>query len=100
LPSYAHGDHAAPPISESAVLEQSVKDLAIIVDEKEKVDDQLLDASWKEIKTPYVEQRGDGYYVVGFKHPTQGKTVYLLMANSGEYYSANFSGKFSGVAAQ
>jgi len=97
-PSYGHGDHAAPPISESAVLEQSVKDLAVIVHEKEKVEEQVLDESWKEAPKPYIEQRGEGFYVVGFKHPTQSKTVYLLMADSGEYYAANFTGKFSGIA--
>lgn len=94
-PSFGHGDHAPkPPISESAVLEQSSKDLAIIVDNKEIVEEQLLDESWKQIKEPFFHEKGDGFYVVGFKHPKQEKTVYLLMANTGEYYDANFTGKF------
>lgn len=97
--SYGHGDHnPLPPISESAVLDQSKKDLAIIVDNKEKVEEQLLDASWKEINDPMFHQKGDGYYVVAFKHPKQEKTVYLLMANTGEFYDVNFTGTFKGIA--
>mgnify|MGYP003394511499 CR=1 FL=1 len=99
MPSYGHGDHnPLPPISEAAVLEQSKKDLAIIVDNKEKVGEELLDTSWKESKDPAFHDKGEGYYVVAFKHPKEDKTVYLLMANTGQFYDVNFTGKFSGLA--
>lgn len=98
MPSYGHGDHdPLPPISEAAVLEQAKKDLVIIVDKKEKVEEQLLDTSWKDIKEPVFHSKAEGYYVVAFKHPEKEKTVYLLMANTGEYYDANFTGQFKAL---
>ncbi|MDI1226739.1 MAG: DUF6488 family protein [bacterium] len=99
-PSFGHGDHVpSNPISENAVLEQSMKDLAIIVDNKEEVEGQLLDDSWKDAKDPSFADKGKGYYVVSVTNEKANKTVYLLMADSGEFYDANFTGKFKGVAA-
>lgn len=97
--SYGHGDHAPPaPVSESEVLLRSIEDVAVIVDGGELIEEQPLDASWKNIKKPAVKQKGDGYYIVTFKHPEQGKTLYILMSDAGTYYDANFTGKFSGIA--
>ena len=55
-----------------------------------------LDPSWAKIPASKgkIVKRGSGFYVVGFPHPSEKKTLYLLLAVSGNLYDVNFSGEF------
>jgi hypothetical protein len=56
-----------------------------------------LDESWNRVHDAdkAITKKGDGYYIVSFKHPQQNKTLYLLLSSSGDLYDVNFSGNFN-----
>ena len=58
-----------------------------------------LNSSWQglPLDTSKIETTGDGYYIVSVVNKEQGKTLYVLMATSGDIYDANFSGEFPKV---
>lgn len=42
-------------------------------------------------------KQGKGYYIVEVKNAAEEKSLYVLMAISGEVYDANFTGEFKGL---
>jgi len=92
-----HGhDHAAPPTSQQ-VLSKASDDLAMIVDSSELVEGKKLDASWKQVRDKKIHKQTIRYYITAFTHPTENKTLYILLNGQGAYLGANFSGNFDGI---
>lgn len=58
-----------------------------------------LDESWKAVPEEKVgiSKSGPGYYVVALEHEEEGRTLYILMSETGSVYDANFTGEFKGI---
>lgn len=97
-PGYSHGDHGAPPpIAKEAVQNNARDEIKLLIERNYKVEEQLLDPSWLKTGAGKLFKQGPGYYIFSYENPAQKKTLYILMADSGDFYDANFSGKFEGV---
>ncbi len=94
--AYSHADHGGPLSDEAAIL-TATKDVDIIVEKAEKVDGQLLDASWKQGTEKKIFKKSLQYFVVSFHHPEQKKTLYILLDLYGKYWGANLTGEFKGL---
>jgi len=96
--SYSHGDHAPPPpaINEDAALKAASSEVANFIKQGQTIKGEPLDQSWANL-TPKLSKKSDGYYVVSLENPAEKKTLYVLLADYGKLYDANFSGKFEGV---
>lgn len=96
----AHGSgHGGSPISEEQAISVASESIAMIVDQQVEIENSKLDASWNSIpagdKAIYKKERG--YYIVSVNNKTQEKTLFVLLSDQGEFYNANYSGKFTGV---
>jgi hypothetical protein len=96
--SFGHGDHAAPPpaITEDAALKTASKEVKALITEGKAIEGQQLNKSWEKL-TPKLSKKGEGYYVVALENPAEKKTLYVLLADYGKFWDANFSGKFEGI---
>lgn len=58
-----------------------------------------LPESWLDLPTAQasIHQKGKGYYIVKLDNSAEKKSLFVLMAISGEVYDANFSGEFNGL---
>jgi Family of unknown function (DUF6488) len=58
-----------------------------------------LPESWLDLPTAQasIHKRGKGYYIVKLDNSADKKSLFVLMAISGEVYDANFSGEFKGL---
>ena len=58
-----------------------------------------LPESWAKLTAEQTTlyKKGKGYYIVKVNNPVEEKTLFVLMAISGEVYDANFSGDFKGL---
>lgn len=97
--TYGHeGGHAAPPpaITEDAALKTASKEVKALITEGKTIEGQQLNKSWEKL-TPKLSKKGEGYYVVALENPAEKKTLYVLLADYGKFWDANFSGKFEGL---
>ncbi len=96
--SYGHGDHAAPPpaITEDAALKAASKEVKELIAQSKVIEGQQLNKSWEKL-TPKLSKKGEGYYVVALENSAEKKTLYVLLADYGKFWDANFSGKFEGL---
>lgn len=58
-----------------------------------------LPLSWLDLPTTQssMHKQGKGYYIVKLDNSDEKKSLFVLMAISGEIYDANFSGEFKGL---
>lgn len=58
-----------------------------------------LPASWKDLPpdAASIHLLGPGYYIIKVENADEGKSLYILMSESGEVYDANFTGAFEGL---
>ena len=101
--SYAHGpgeNHHRPGILDDfGLIEKAKRDIAFIVDKKEKIEAQLLDKSWKNLPKENIKiiTKKNGAVVMAFKNKHNKKTLFVLLLDHGQYVSANFTGNFKGL---
>lgn len=58
-----------------------------------------LPQSWLNLSVDHasMHKKGKGYYIVKLDNTKEKKSLYVLMAISGEVYDANFTGEFKGL---
>lgn len=58
-----------------------------------------LKPSWKQLPvgSVRVHVRGNGYMILAVDNKTEGRTLFILMAESGQIYDVNFTGTFKGL---
>lgn len=98
--AFAHGSgHGGQPISNEMAIIEAGNNVAAVVKQQTEIEGSKLDSSWENIPASdkAVSKKGDGYYVVSVNNKAQSKTLYVLISDQGEFYDANFSGKFEGL---
>lgn len=58
-----------------------------------------LDPSWNRVSknATRIESKKGGYYVVAVRNKGEGRTLFILMSESGAVYDANFTGEFEAL---
>ncbi len=94
---FAHGDHAR--LTDVDFIGKATFDVSTIVDNKELVEGELLDESWKKVREndKQIVKKTDNFVIVSFYNRERKRTLFVLLTEYIEYLSANFSGKFKGV---
>jgi hypothetical protein len=95
-----HGNVEEVVIKEADVIPTATAHVAELIKQGIKLEGVgQLDKSWNGVSEAgkKITQKGEGYYIISFKHPKEDKTLYLLMSSMGDLYGANFSGTFEGV---
>ena len=95
--AFAHGDH--PLLTDKDFIGKATFDVSTIVDNKEPVEGELLDESWKKIREndKQIVKKTDKFVIVSFYNRERKRTLFVLLTEYIEYLGANFSGKFEGV---
>ncbi|MDH3973799.1 MAG: DUF6488 family protein [Deltaproteobacteria bacterium] len=95
---FAHGDHDHPPLTDADFFGKATFDVSIIVDDKEPVEGDFLDESWKKIKEEdkKIVKKTENFVIVSFYNREKKRTLFVLLTVHVEYLGANFSGKFKG----
>ena len=93
----AHGDHA--PLTDKDFIGKASFDVSIIVDNKEPVEGELLDESWKKVSEndKQVFKKTEHFVIVSFYNREKKRTLFVLLTEYIKYLGANFSGAFEGV---
>lgn len=97
---FAHSSgHGGPAISEERAVSAASENVAMIVNQNVDIDNGKLDTSWSTLPEAdkAIYKKGRGYFIVSFNNKAQDKTLYVLLSDQGEFYNANYSGKFTGV---
>lgn len=97
---FAHGSgHGGPPISAEQAISTASESVTMIVSQNVEIENGTLDASWNAIPEAdkAIYKKGRGYYIVSVNNKALDKTLYVLLSAQGEFYEANYSGKFTGV---
>ena len=96
---FAHGDHDHPPLTDADFFGKATYDVSIIVDNKEPVEGEFLDESWKKIRQvdKKIVKKTDNFAIVSFYNREKKRTLFILLTVHVEYLGANFSGKFKGI---
>tara|TARA_R110002167_G_scaffold29817_5_gene99187 strand:+ start:160 stop:516 length:357 start_codon:yes stop_codon:yes gene_type:complete len=92
---HSHGP-VTPPTNQQ-ILSKASDDINMIIDNSELVDGEKLDASWKQVADKKIHKKTLRHYITAFTHPTENKTLYILLNAQGKYLGANFSGNFDGI---
>ncbi len=100
--TYGHGPGGhkkQPSLNDDELIAKAIKDVAIIVDKKETIDNETLDSSWKQLKEEDIQisLKKKGAVIVSFENKAKNKSLFVLLLDSGRYLSANFTGKFKGL---
>jgi len=95
---FAHGDHEHP-VMEPQEAEQAALRVADFFSQRDMgLGFGKLDASWAKLDISAakvtVHEKKKGYFIVGVTNTGQGKTLFVLLSDSGDVYDANFSGDF------
>jgi len=93
----AHGDHE--PLTAEDFIGKATYDVSIIVDDKEPVEGELLDETWKQIgeNDKQLVKQTDNFVIVSFYNREKKRTLFVLLTIHIEYLGANFIGIFEGV---
>jgi len=96
--AFAHGSGHGTPISDAATLKAASEAVSMLVSQKEKVAGAPLDAAWANVPetSRKLHRKVAGFTIVSFQQ-SPDKTLYVLLSDQGEYYDANYTGKFEGV---
>lgn len=97
--AFAHGSHGHGPVTEQQAISIASRVAGQFVDYDPGLGFGKLGSSWKQLTASdnRIHTRGDGYYIISLANKTEGKTMFVLMSESGEIYDANFSGEFPGL---
>lgn len=102
-PGHDHGhghSHAMPAeMSKADALEAASGAIDALIQQQYEVEGAVLGNEWRTVTNNHKEivtDTGD-YIIVGVKHPTESKKLYLLFSKAGELFDANFSGQFEGL---
>ncbi|PNE02979.1 hypothetical protein A15D_01382 [Alcanivorax sp. MD8A] len=96
--AFSHGgDH--DPISEQQAVGIAKYVAVKLTEEDRGMGFGVLDESWKDLPEEKVgiSKSGPGYYIVAMEHEEEGRTLYILMSETGSVYDANFTGQFKGI---
>ena len=98
----AHEDHGYQQprvISESVALIVAQRASASMSRKDAGLGFGQLSESWSSVAKENLAlfKKGTGYYIVSVLNPTEKKTLYVLMSESGKVYDANFAGEFDGI---
>ena len=93
--THSHSE-AAAKLDEEGAISVATKALAAIIENKQPVEGTPLDAAWGNtaIADKKISKKGNGYYIVSFDIKGAGRTLYVLLSDTGEIFDANYSGKF------
>ena len=97
---FAHGSgHGGPPVSAEQAISTASESVAMIVNQNVEIENGTLDASWNTIPEAdkAIYKKGRGFFIVSFNNKLQDKTLYVLLSAQGEFFDANYSGKFADV---
>ena len=95
------GAHSAPPvvtyIEEQAAIVAASKFVKTLVTQKIRVAGAPLASSWLDTseEKKSIHKKTKGYYVVAFVAENKKQTLYILLSDTGQFYDANFTGKFT-----
>lgn len=94
---FAHGDHAK--LTDEDFIGKASFDVSVIVDNKDLVDGELLDESWKKIREDdkQIVKKTDKFVIVSLYNREKKRNLFILLTEYVEYLGANFSGKFEGI---
>ena len=94
---FAHGDHAR--LTDEDFIGKATFDVSTIVDNKEPVEGELLDETWKKIREndKQIVKKTDKFVIVSFYNRERKRTLFVLLTEYIEYRGANFCGKFEGA---
>jgi len=96
--AFAHGDgHGHAQMSTEQAISAASETAKAIVEQNIKIAGGKLDASWANVadSDKSISSKGNGYYIISLKN--EGKTLYILLSDEGEFYDANFIGTFEGL---
>lgn len=96
---FAHGDHHHDPLSEPEAQALALEVAGKLSSHDAGLGFGQLDKSWGSVpaKNTAIAKKGEGYYIVSVLNDSNQKNLFILMANDGEVYDANFSGEFEGI---
>ena len=96
---FAHEGHDHPPLTDADFFGKATYDASIIVDDKEPVEGEFLDESWKMIpeEDKKIVKKTENFVIVSFYNREKKRTLFVLLTVHVEYLGANFSGKFKGL---
>ena len=92
---HSHGSTAPP--TDQQIITKASQDLEMIIERSELVEGKKLDASWEKVTSKKVHKKTLRHYITAFSHPTENKTLYILLNAQGTFLKANYSGKFEGI---
>lgn len=97
---FGHADHEheheSHPITAKQAQSNGLKVAKVFSDIDAELGFGKLPASWSELTSAQstLHASGAGYYIVAVENKAEGKTLYVLMSNTGDLYDANFTGEF------
>lgn len=98
----AHGDHDYQPrraISETVAIVIAQRAVTSMSQRDAGLGFGQLSESWSDIPKEdlAMSKKGTGYYVVSALNEDEGKTLFILMSDTGDLYDANLTGEFDGI---
>ena len=86
-------------MEEKEIIPVATEHVAFLIQEKQEMGDAgVLDSKWNKVtKEHKTMTKYEGFYVVRFDHPKEKKSLYLLLANTGDLYGINYTGIFEGL---
>ena len=94
-----HGPAPAPKLDDKGILAAATKAVSALIDQKIQIEGAPLAAEWKNIPEAdkKIGKTGKGYRIVAFADTKAGKTLHLLVSDTGALYDANYTGVFKGL---
>jgi hypothetical protein len=96
-PGHHHGMDQAPSPTEQQLITQATSDLNRIIETEMLIEGEKLDANWKGVVDKKVFKKTSWHFITSFTHPTNTKTLYILLNAQGSFVGANFTGNFEGI---
>jgi hypothetical protein len=98
--AFAHGaGHGGHAITDEVAITTASENLTLLIEQKVEIESTVLDGSWGALSdaSKAIYQKGEGYVIVSFDNAAEGKTLYILLSDQGEFFEANYSGKFDSL---
>lgn len=98
--AHSEGHGPAPAMAQTDIIPTATLHVQSLVDQQVPVGQTgKLDKKWLNVpaSNKKIVRSSQGYHVVGFSEPKGKQTLFLLMAESGDLYDVNFSGKFGTI---
>ena len=97
--SFSHSDHSDGPINENKAFVIAKSVTHQFTQNDPGLGFGLLSESWRQLESSDYKmyKKGAGYYIVSVTNNLEKRSLYVLMAENGEVYDANFTGEFKGI---